>query len=104
MFMLSFPAQYLLKANLGDTRHRHDLVELFNSIQAAEPYITNASQAQYLRTRYPALVPPPQNGVPANDHTLGTVFEYQYECYIEFRARYLVFISDNTGFSEPYSA
>ncbi|UVF62080.1 MAG: hypothetical protein [Alternaria alternata deltaflexivirus 1] len=104
MFLLSFPDEYILKANLGDSRHRHELVDFFQNIHAAEPFLTNSHQATYIRTRYPALVPPPQNGVPANNHTLGTIFEYNYECYIEFRARYITFIADNPGFAEPHSA
>lgn len=104
MHIFTFSIEYILKAHLGDSRHRYDVVDHFQDIAKALPYFSNESQAEYLRVRYPALVPPPQNGHPPNNHTLGTIFEYNYEQYIEFRARYLVWIIDHSGVLEPYSA
>lgn len=104
MYNFTFPEHYNLTAHLGDSRHRHDVVSLFDSVAKSLLYFTNEHQAEYLRTRYPALIPPPQNGNPPSNHTLGTIFEYNYEKYIEFRCRYIVWISDHSGVLEPYSA
>jgi hypothetical protein len=99
LFVLEFmtalnDTEYNFVAFLGDLRHKRELVLLLGSIVEAQPYFSNHHQAEYLRAHYPDLVPPPQNGVPASDHSVGTVFEHTFERSLVFRVRYAQFILD----------
>lgn len=103
--MLTFSSDLQIQAFLGDLRHKRDVVTFLDDIPSALPYFTNNHQANYLRDKYPELLPPPQNGQAPSVHAVATVFEYTYENRVEFRAAYITWLVANRGgIREPFSA
>lgn len=78
-------------AILGDLKHKEDVYVYFQAFgPEVERYLSNSSQANFVRKVYPDLVPVPSSlDQPPSDHTLGTIFEYHYYSDITFRFRYL---------------
>jgi len=82
---------YKFAAILGDLKHKEDVyLACLNYGPSTELYFTNEHQAQWLRDNYSSLVPPPsQPGHNPSDHTLATVFEYNYYTNLAFKICYL---------------
>jgi hypothetical protein len=76
---------------IGDLRHKIDCYLVAGSFgPAVERFFTNASQADYLRSYYPDLVPPKDPaGNPPSEHTLGSIFELHYARDPVFVSKYL---------------
>lgn len=88
--LLSVDVQF--SAIKGDLRHKTDVYALFNTFgPSIDRYFSNKSQADYLRAHRPDLIPSPE----LNDHSLGTIFEDNYERDIAFRACYITHLHDN---------
>lgn len=85
---------YQFSAILGDLLHKQDVYLLFGDFGSGpEAYFSNHSQASFLRTHFPELVPPPGSpDQPPSDHTLGTVFEYHYYTHLGFKLHYLAWL------------
>jgi hypothetical protein len=82
---------YQFAAILGDLLHKQDCYLAFGDYGVnVESYFTNESQAAWLRSNFPSLVPPSsQPDQPPSDHTLGTVFEFHYFSDLHFRLSYI---------------
>jgi len=78
-------------ALLGDLQHKQDVYLLFADFGPhIDRYFSNSSQASFLRSYFPELVPEPsQPGQIPSDHTLGSVFEFNYYTSLPFRFKYL---------------
>ncbi|QKN22685.1 hypothetical protein [Erysiphe necator associated deltaflexivirus 3] len=89
---MSLPANRELLAIGGDLLHKSDVYCYFQSVSnsSALQLITNRSQADWLRKRYPELVPPNNGPNPPNDHSVGTAFEANYTTVSALRRSYLL--------------
>jgi len=86
---------YKFIAALGDLRHKESVYVHFRS--TSDPLVLrllrNDEQADYIRRRYPHLVPSPQpDQPPPSDHSIATVFEYQFYTDPFFVSHYLTFL------------
>lgn len=90
---------YRFAAYLGDLEHKKDVALHFGVVNPeTQVYLSNAHQAEWLRVQFPHLVPPPaQPDQIPSDHTLGTIFEYQYQCNPSFRVAYLDWLPLGVG-------
>lgn len=82
----------------GDLQHKLDLHRYFNNCAAPSflVLIAASSQAHYLRTERPDLVPANNpNGTPPSDHTVSTFFEHQYTIDNTFAGDYLHWVRVN---------
>jgi hypothetical protein len=79
-----------LVAYLGDVGHKRFIVEHFCALgNSVQTYFDNKHQAWFIVNHHPELVPPNnQPGFPPSIHTLGTIFEYNYELSPVFRRSY----------------
>jgi hypothetical protein len=81
-------------AILGDLQHKIDVYISFGTFgPAPEAYLTNSSQADYLRDHRPDLIPPGTPTQPPSDHSLGTIFEISYFQDPVFRHSYLAWLN-----------
>lgn len=79
----------------GDLHHKLDLHRLFDNCSDSRflILITASSQASYLRTNRPELVPPSNpNGTAPSDHTVSTSFEHHYLVDNTFASQYLKWV------------
>jgi hypothetical protein len=67
-------------AILGDLQHKLDVYKLFvNFGPIVEQHLSNRAQGEYLKLKYPELVPGKDpSGNDPSEHTLGTIFEFHY--------------------------
>jgi len=86
---------YQFAAILGDLQHKTDCYLVYGGYgPPIEPYFTNESQAAYLRSTRPDLVPPPASpGQNPSFKSLGTVFERTYFTSPGFRTDYIRWLS-----------
>jgi hypothetical protein len=82
---------YKFTAILGDLQHKQDVyLTCLNYGPKTEHYFTNEHQATWLREKYPGLVPEPaQPGQTPSEHSVATVFEYNYYTNLKFKLCYL---------------
>lgn len=87
-------------AALGDAKHRLDVVTRTWSItnDTLDNFVTAKSQAKYVKRFYPELLPP---GNP-NEHSISTVFEFNYESSDSFRSNYMERLYDGTLLDEYF--
>jgi len=96
----SLTAAYKFTAVLGDLRHKETIYLRFGSasLTVVRRLLTNSEQAAYLKIRHPDLVPTPGPGEqPPSDHTLGTIFEYNYYTDPAFVKVYLDYLAGLVG-------
>jgi len=76
----------------GDLLHKSDVYCYFQSVSSSSALllITNKSQADWLRSRFPELVPPNNGPNPPNDHSVATAFEANYTTVSFLRRAYLL--------------
>jgi len=82
---------------LGDLRHKESVYIHFRSTSGplVLRLLRNDEQADYIRRRYPHLVPSPQpDQPPPSDHSIATVFEYQFYTDPFFVSCYLTFLTE----------
>lgn len=86
--------EYRLTAVLGDLEHKAEVYTSFGSasLDIVLNLITNREQANYIRERYPELIPADLSD--ANDHTIGTIFEYNYKTSITFVYHYKIYLQE----------
>jgi hypothetical protein len=71
--------------------HKRCILEKYRRFgTATQSFFDNKHQAWYLVTKRSDLVPPDGSpGQPPSIHTLGTIFEFNFETSLEFRFGYL---------------
>jgi hypothetical protein len=73
-------------AILGDLLHKQDLYIGTQTYEVSTTcHFANCEQAGYLINFHPQLIP---SGPRLNNHSLGTIFEYQYYTNLTFRFAY----------------
>ncbi|QYU59135.1 hypothetical protein [Sclerotinia sclerotiorum deltaflexivirus 3S2] len=77
-------------AFLGDISHKQHVVEHFQQIgELVNSYFSNSHQAWYVQTYHPELVPDSRVGQRPSIHTIGTIFEHNFQTDTQFRFEYL---------------
>jgi molybdopterin-guanine dinucleotide biosynthesis protein A len=77
-------------AYLGDISHKKHVVEHFQQIgELVNSYFSNSHQAWYVQTYHPELVPDSRAGQRPSIHTIGTIFEHNFQTDTQFRFEYL---------------
>lgn len=82
---------FQLTALLGDLSHKtfvYERTQLFDSRVTC--LLSNSAQAGFLVHHAPWLLP----GFPASNHTLGSLFEFEFQVNVTFRHLYSQFYSE----------
>lgn len=91
------PSKQSYYAWLGDAQHHLDVKELIGRVdqKSESSFTSNAAMTAYILKFYPELVPKNNNGTPASEHSIGTVFEERYRLDPKFRLNYLYRITND---------
>jgi len=88
-------SDYRFAAVLGDLAHKRFVYEHFNSASSAVvlELIKVTSRARYIEERESHLVPGDiGNKDPPSVTTLARIFEHHFECDVQFKYRYHVYV------------
>jgi hypothetical protein len=85
----TFQRDHQFAAILGDLLHKQDCYLIHGDFgPGIEPFFGAHSQAQFLRSYFPLLVPRPEAGQEPSEHRVSTEFEYQYYRNLQLRVFY----------------
>jgi hypothetical protein len=76
---------------IGDAKHRIAVYTALGEYgsQVDNKFLSNAAQARWIKAYRPDLVVRDPSGNYPSDHSLGTIFEIEFNCTRSFKSQYL---------------